>query len=130
MVADEQPGLSDQYRNVSPWPIFIAFGLAISEIGILFALFPLAVGGLLLLCGSIAGMATEAGYARTPWRALAACAGVLVVLGGVLLYVGSLQMAAGTRLDARGLAILATALLMLLGAAAGQYLGRDSRLEL
>lgn len=126
MVADEQPGLSDQYRKMSPWPIFIAFGLAISEIGILFALFPLAVGGLLLLCGSIAGMATEAGYAITPWRALVGCAGVLVVLGGILLYVGSLPMAAGTRLDERGIAILATALLMVVGAAGGQYLSRNA----
>ena len=129
MVADEQPGLSEQYRKVSPWPIFIAFGLAISEIGILFALFPLAVGGLLLLCGSIAGMATEAGYARTPWRALAGCAGVLVVLGGVLLYVGSLPIAAGTQLDDRGIAILATALVMVLGAAGGRYLSRDASSE-
>lgn len=126
MVADEQPGLSDQYRKVSPWPIFIAFGLALSELGILFALFPLAVGGLLLLCGSIAGMATESGYAETPWRALVGCAGVLVVLGAVLVYVGSLPVAAETQVDERGIAILTTAVIMVLGAAGGRYLSREA----
>lgn len=122
---DEQPGLSSRYRKVSPWPIFIAFGIVISEIGILFALLPIAVGGLALLSGSIAGMATEAGYAATPWRALGVCAGVLVVLGGALLYVGSLPAAAGTRIDDRGIAILVTALLVSLGALSGQYLIRE-----
>lgn len=122
---DEQPGLSSRYRKVSPWPIFIAFGLVISEIGILFNLFPLSVGGLVLLCGSIAGMATEAGYAATPWRGLAGCAGILVVLGGVVVYLGSLPAAAGTQLDERGIAILVTALLLSLGALAGRYLLRE-----
>lgn len=123
---DEQPGLSDQYRKVSPWPIFIAGGLALSEVGILFNLFPLAVGGLLLLCGSIAGILTEAGYAATPWHALVACAGVLVVFGGVLLYAGSLPFGTGTQLDERGIAILTTALIMVLGAAGGRYLTRKT----
>lgn len=123
---DEQPGLSDQYRKVSPWPVFVAFGLVISEVGILFNLFPLAVGGLLLLCGSIAGMATEAGYVDTPWRALGGCAGILVVLGGVLVYAGSLPAAAGTRVDERGIAILVTAVIMALGTISGRYLGREA----
>lgn len=119
---DEQPGLSSQYRKMSPWPMFIAFGLVISEVGILFNAFPVAVGGLLLLCGSMAGMATESGYATTPWRALAGCAGVLVVLGGVLVYVGSMPSTAGTQIDERGFAVLTTAFLLGLGAVAGQYL--------
>lgn len=122
---DEQPGLSSRYRKVSPWPIFIAFGIVISEVGILFNLLPIAVGGLVLLCGSIAGMATEAGYAATPWRALGICAGVLIVLGGGLLYVGSLPAAAGTQVDERGLALLVTALLLSLGALSGRYLIRE-----
>lgn len=122
---DEQPGLSNRYRKVSPWPIFIAFGIAISEIGILFNVLPIAVGGLVLLSGSIAGMATEADYAATPWRALGVCAGVLVVLGGILFYAGSLPAAAGTRIDERGIAILVTALLLFLGAISGQYLIRE-----
>lgn len=119
---DEQPGLSSQYRKMSPWPMFIAFGLVISEVGILFNTFPVAVGGLVLLCGSMAGMATESGYAKTPWRALAACAGVLVVFGGALVYAGSLPVAAGTQVDERGLAVLTTALLLGVGALVGQYL--------
>ncbi|MFW5918206.1 MAG: DUF7541 family protein [Haloferacaceae archaeon] len=123
---NEQPGLSDQYRKVSPWPMFIAFGLALSEIGILFNLFPLAVGGLLLLGGSVAGILTEAGYVETPWRALVWCAGVLVVFGAVLVYVGSLPVTTGTQLDERGYAVLTTALVMALGAVGGRFLVQRS----
>jgi hypothetical protein len=38
-------------------------------------------------------------------------------------------MAAGTQLDDRGIAILTTALIMVLGAAGGQYLGSDSGVD-
>lgn len=83
---DEDPGLSEQYRTASPWPLFVALGLPIAEMGLLFGLVPLAVGGLLLFGGSIAGMLRESGYARTPWRALVAISLLTVVLGGALLY--------------------------------------------
>jgi len=53
---NETPGLSEQYRKTSPWPLFIALGVPISEIGLVFDIFPVAVGGLLLFCGCIAGM--------------------------------------------------------------------------
>lgn len=119
---EEQPGLSSRYTKVSPWPIFIAFGIVISELGILFNVLPVAVGGLVLLSGSIAGLAAETGYAATPWRALGVCAGVLVGLGAGLFYIGSLPAAAGTQIDQRGVAILVTALLLSLGAISGQYL--------
>lgn len=125
VIMDEQPGLSSRYTKVSPWPIFIAFGIVISEIGILFNVLPVAVAGLVLLSGSIAGLAAESGYAATPWRALGVCAGVLVVLGGILFYVGSLPAAANTQIDERGIAILVTALLLSLGAVSGQYLLRE-----
>ena len=63
---DEDPALSEGYRMASPWPVFVALGIPISELGILFDLFPVTVGGLLLFCGSVAGMAREAGYVRSP----------------------------------------------------------------
>lgn len=81
---DEQPGLSEQYRRASPWPLFIALGLPIAEIGVLFGLVPLAVGGLLLFVGSIAGIVQESGYVERPWNLLVGLGGVLVVLGGAL----------------------------------------------
>jgi hypothetical protein len=67
---EEQPGLSDQYRTASPWPVFVALGLALSEIGVFIGLFPVAVFGLILFGGSIAGILTESGYVERPWPTL------------------------------------------------------------
>lgn len=81
---DDQPGLSDQYRMSSPWPLFVALGLAISEVGVFLAIVPVSIGGLLLFTGSIAGIVTEAGYTEQLWGVLGGLGVVLVVLGGVL----------------------------------------------
>ena len=78
---NEQPGLSDQYRRASPWPLFVALGLALSEIGVFVGVFPVAVFGLLLFGGSIAGILTESDYAQRPWPALIGLGAVLVVAG-------------------------------------------------
>ena len=77
---EEQPGLSDQYRTASPWPVFVALGLALSEIGVFIGLFPVAVFGLILFGGSIAGILTESGYVTRPWPTLV---GVGVVLAAI-----------------------------------------------
>jgi len=74
---EEQPGLSDQYRTASPWPVFVALGLVLSEIGVFIGLFPVAVFGLILFGGSVAGILTESGYVTRPWPTLV---GVGVVL--------------------------------------------------
>ncbi len=83
---EETPGLSDQYRKASPWPLFIALGVPISELGLVFDIFPLAVGGLLLFCGCTAGILQEAGYIQQPWTTLAVMAGLLFVVGAGVLY--------------------------------------------
>ncbi len=83
---EETPGLSDQYRKASPWPLFIALSVPISELGLVFDIFPLAVGGLLLFCGCIAGVLQEAGYIPQPWGALSVMAGLLFAAGGAVLY--------------------------------------------
>lgn len=121
---DEDPGLSDQYRLSSPWPVFVAIGLTISEIGILFNVFPLAVGGLMLLGGSVAGIAAESGYAKTPWRALGVCAVLLFGLGGALLYAEAQTGASPVQWGERGQAVLVAATILLLGAGGGELLGR------
>ncbi|WP_254278961.1 DUF7541 family protein [Haloarcula marina] len=77
---EEQPGLSDQYRTASPWPVFVALGLALSEVGIFIGLFPVAVFGLVLFGGSIAGILTESGYTDRPWPTLLAVGGILASL--------------------------------------------------
>ncbi|GAB6861595.1 cox cluster protein [Haloplanus litoreus] len=83
---DDQPGLSDQYRMASPWPPFVAFGIPLAELGILFDVFVVAVAGLLLFCGSLTGMIREAGYVETVWRPLAVFAVLLFVVGGVFTF--------------------------------------------
>lgn len=60
----------------SPWPIFIAFGIALSEVGLLIGFWPLTVGSLLVFVGAVAGILREAGYVTRPARA----AGILGVL--------------------------------------------------
>jgi len=109
---DAEPGLSEQYRMASPWPIFIALGIPIAELGIIFGLFPLSVGGLLLFGGSAAGMAFESGYAKTPWRGLFGVALPLGVLGAAFIF---------TRiaLPSRGLAIVAAAVILAAAGVAG-----------
>ncbi|MFB6139473.1 MAG: cox cluster protein [Halosimplex sp.] len=81
---EEQPGLSDQYRTASPWPLLVAVGFALSEVGVFLGVFPVAVGGILLLGASVAGILTESGYSRRPWWTLALLGVGFVALGAVL----------------------------------------------
>lgn len=118
---NDAAGLSDQYPTASPWPVFVALGLPIAEIGILFGLFPVAVGGLLLFCGSIAGIVEEAGYSTTPWRPLATLAVVLVALGGVLAFTE-------VSLVTRGYAIIVAGAILLLGGVVGElFVGTEAK---
>jgi hypothetical protein len=77
----ESPGLSEEYTKASPWPLIVVLGLVLSEVGILFNLYPLSVGGLVLFVGSVSGIVHEAGYVASPWRLLSALSVALVVLG-------------------------------------------------
>lgn len=76
----EETGLSDQYPTASPWPLFVALGLALSEIGVFVGLFPVAVFGLILFGGSIAGILTESGYVERPWPTLLGVGVALIVI--------------------------------------------------
>lgn len=116
---DAEPGLSEQYRMASPWPLFIALGVPIAELGILFGLFPLSVGGLLLFGGSVAGMATESSYARTPWRAMVIVAIPLAALGLGFIYTS-------INLPDRGFAIIAAAVILVAGGLAGSLFAQDT----
>mgnify|MGYP006282496053 FL=1 len=103
----------------SPWPLFIALGVPIAELGILFGLFPLSVGGLLLFGGSVAGMATESSYARTPWRAMVIVAIPLAALGLGFIYTS-------INLPDRGFAIIAAAVILVAGGLAGSLFAQDT----
>ncbi|WP_049985443.1 DUF7541 family protein [Halobellus rufus] len=109
---DAEPGLSDQYRMASPWPVFVALGIPIAELGIIFGLFPLSVGGLLLFGGSAAGMAFESGYAKTPWRGLFGVAVPLAALGAAFVFTA-------IDLPDRGIAIAAAAAILAAAGIAG-----------
>jgi hypothetical protein len=116
----EQPGLSDQYARASPWPIPVVMGIVISEIGILFeGLLPVAVGGLVLLAGSIVGILRESGFAASLWRPTVAIGAVFAALGGALFV--------GTGANSRGLALLGTGVVVV-AAAVALYLYESQRL--
>ncbi|MFB6107850.1 MAG: cox cluster protein [Haloplanus sp.] len=117
----EQATGSDQYRTMSPWPIFVALGIPISELGVLFNVFPVAVAGLLLFSGSISGMLREAGYTANPWRPLLVLAGLLVVVGAIFVFTS-------VDLVTRGHAILTAAGILLLVGVGGELFAPSGQL--
>lgn len=126
-VGEVQPGLSDQYRKASPWPMLIALGFVISEVGVVLGLFPVTVGGLLLFGGTVSGILSESGYVEQTWRSLTAFGVILLAFGaltiGLNVAIGALSLE--TLLDTtrpfvyRGSAITAAGLIL---AAAGATL--------
>lgn len=64
---EDAPGLSDQYARASPWPVFVVLGLVLGELGVVFAVPAVTVGGATLLAGSVVGILRESGYAATLW---------------------------------------------------------------
>ena len=94
----------------SPWPMFIAFGLVLSEVGISFALRPVSVGGLLLFVGSVAGVLAESGYVTHPARSIGAQGIALVGIGAVLV----LQEQIGATIRGQSIAIAGVLSLVLL----------------
>lgn len=78
---EEQSGVSDRHRKASPWPLFIAVGLGLAEVGVFLDLVSIAVGGLLLLVGSLGGIMSESGYATTPWPVIGGLGLILALVG-------------------------------------------------
>jgi len=87
---EEQPGLSDQYRRSSPWPMFVALGFVLSELGVLFggAFIPVAVAGVVLLEASVVGILRESEYASTLWTPALGVGVLFTAAGGALFYWG------------------------------------------
>ncbi|CQH65173.1 uncharacterized protein HHUB_6073 (plasmid) [Halobacterium hubeiense] len=77
-------GLSDAYPRASPWPPLVALALVTSEIGVVFGLRPVTIGGLLLFIGSVAGILTESQHVTRPLRVIAVLS-TLAAVGGLLL---------------------------------------------
>ena len=92
-MSDESQATTTRSKpTASVWPMLIAVGLALSEVGVLFAVLPVSVFGLLLFAGGLAGIVSESGYVEEPWTTLAGLALLLVIVGGGLFvaYEGSL----------------------------------------
>jgi hypothetical protein len=85
-------------------------GFALSEIGIVLALRPVAIAGLLLFVGSVAGILTESGYVAAPAKA-AGVQGFALISIGILLII---ENQTGTTI--RGQSIAMAGVLCLAGA--------------
>ncbi|WP_436347750.1 DUF7541 family protein [Natronorubrum sp. FCH18a] len=110
MTADHSSANDRERTTASPWPILVALGLVLSEVGIVVDLFPIAVGGLVLFAASVAGLLAESNHVSSQWS-LATGFGVLLVVAGSALYAlgtGALAVPAAdglVGLASRGLAI-------------------------
>jgi len=119
-AGEVSPGLSDQYRKASPWPMLVAFGFVISEVGVVLGVFPITVGGLLLFAGTVAGILSESNYVRRTWLSIASIAAILAVLGALAvgLHIDLASVTVSALLDParpfvyRGTSILAAAVIL------------------
>ncbi len=114
-------------KKMSPWPLLVAVGLAVAEVGIVMeGLYPVAVAGLLLFVGSVSGIVHEAGYVERPWKLLGALGVVLALAGVAVLYsqVGAdvlSALASDNVVVVRGYAILGAGLIAVFGGFAGRF---------
>lgn len=93
----------------SPWPLALAFGLAVAELGVFLGFAVVAAPGVVFFGASLAGAIDEAGYGRSrPF--------LLVVVAAALAAIGAAAVVAA--LPIRGYAMLVGALLLLPLAAA------------
>lgn len=113
--------------RASPWPILVALGLAVSELGVFLGSVPVAVAGVVLLGGASAGLARDAGYGASPVGPLLAAGGLFVVLGGGVWAVRAVELTVPALLAApggdgvarRGLAVLVAGWLLVGAGIAG-----------
>lgn len=82
----EQPAVSSVKPRASPWPIPLVLGLVAAELGIVFGgpFLPVAVAGLLLFGGSVAGILRESAYVTSLWRTALGAAAIYTVAGAVV----------------------------------------------
>jgi hypothetical protein len=119
--------LESQNARVSPWPPLVAAGFAVAEIGIALNLVALAIGGLVLFGGSVAGILRETAYVDSAWATAAVLGGVFIVLGTVvwtsqvatLTVETLLDVAATDAVAMRGEAIVVGGALLVVGAIGG-----------
>ena len=129
MTADHSSANDRERTTASPWPVLIAVGLVLSEVGIVVDLFPIAVGGLVLFAASVAGILAESRHVSSPWP-LAVGFGVLFVAAGTALYAlgtGTIAVSGAdglVGLASRGLAIAVAGVVVVVGSAILRYRSR------
>ena len=120
MEGESHSGVSEEYAESSPWPLVVVLGLVLSEVGILFNLYPVSVGGLILFVGGVSGVVDETDYVASPWRLAGGLSVALVVLGLLVVSTqvdGGLaafraQVAVNNGVSQRGFTIAATGAVM------------------
>jgi hypothetical protein len=127
---DGNRAVTDHKPSSSLWPMFVAFGLALAEVGVVVGVFVLTVIGFLMFTGAVAGILAEAGYVDDAWATLGVLALVVFGLGGVVFVryggtVGGAELVAVPNAIAyRGLSMIAAGFLTLLTAGLG-YVRED-----
>jgi hypothetical protein len=121
--------VTDDRPSASLWPMFVAFGLAVAEIGVVVGVFLLTVVGFLTFTGAVTGILYESGYVQNPWQTLGVLATVVLALGfGVFLGFGGVVggtdlLAVPNAISYRGLSMIAAGALTLLTAGVGSVRG-------
>ena len=83
-MATDPDSAVERADRTSPWPVVVVVGIVLSEVGILFNLYPVSVAGLLVFTGSVAGIVDEAGYIARPWRLLVGLGVAFLAVGAVV----------------------------------------------
>lgn len=96
---DIEPGLSEQYRKASPWPLFVALGFVLSEVGVILGVFSVTVVGILLFGGTVGAILQESGYIAQSWRAMVSIGALFALLGAVVVAAWGETLAVGGLLD-------------------------------
>lgn len=126
---DGNRAVNDHKPSASLWPMFVAFGLAIAEIGVVVGVFLFTVVGFLAFTGAVTGILYEAGYVENAWGTLGVLAAVVLALGfGVFLAFGGVVggaelVAVPNAIAYRGLSMIAAGFLTLLTAGVGSVRG-------
>lgn len=122
---EPEAAVTDRKPSSSLWPMFVAFGLAIAEVGVFLGVFVLTVVGFLTFTGAVAGILHESGYVDDAWRTLGVL-GVLGLLTGTAVFGvyggtmgGSELVAVPNAIAYRGLSLIAAGILTVLTAALG-----------
>jgi hypothetical protein len=96
---DIEPGLSEQYRKASPWPLFVALGFVLSEVGVVLGYFSVTVVGILLFGGTVGAILQESGYVAQSWRAMVSIGALFALLGAVVVAAWGETLAVAGLLD-------------------------------